>query len=65
MKKPKCTLIGQDNNIFLLFGIASKTLREAGMEEEAGEMKGKVLKALKVNDYEEAISIIGEYVEIS
>ena len=35
--KPKCKLIGEDGNIFNLMSIASKTLKETGMEEEAKE----------------------------
>ena len=33
--KPNCPLIGADGNIFNLMGIASKTLRQNGMEEQA------------------------------
>ena len=34
-EKPKCPLIGSDGNIFCLLGIASRTLRENDMREQA------------------------------
>lgn len=40
--RPKCALIGQDGNIFNLVGIASKTLRENGMQKESKEMSDRV-----------------------
>ena len=33
--KPDCPLIGADGNIFNLLGIASRTLREHGLKEQA------------------------------
>lgn len=38
MDKPKCKLIGQDGNIFNLMSIASRTLKSAGLKEQAEEM---------------------------
>ena len=60
--KPKCALIGQDGNIFNLVGIASKTLRRNGMQEESKEMSDRVFSS---HSYDEALNIIGEYVEIN
>ncbi len=60
--KPDCPLIGQDGNIFNLVGIAAKTLRKNGMKEEASEMMEKVFGS---SSYEEALGIIGEYVNIT
>ena len=60
--KPDCPLIGEDGNIFHLVGIAAKTLRKNGMKEEASEMSEKVFKS---GSYEEALGIIGEYVNIT
>ena len=34
-EKPLCPLIGQDGNIFNLVGIAARTLREAGLRDQA------------------------------
>lgn len=61
-KKPKCALIGQDGNIFNLMGIASRTLKDNNMRDEAKEMIEKVTSS---NSYDEALYIIGEYVEIT
>ena len=60
--KPKCALIGQDGNIFNLVGIASKTLKRNGMHEESKEMSNRVFSS---HSYDEALCIIGEYVEIT
>lgn len=62
MKKPKCALIGQDGNIFNLMGIASRTLRNNDMKEEAKEM---VIRIEESKSYDEALCIIGEYVDIT
>lgn len=61
-EKPKCALIGQDGNIFNLIGIASRTLKQNKMQEEAKEMVERVTNS---NNYSEALNIIGEYVEIT
>lgn len=61
-QKPKCALIGQDGNIFNLVGIASRTLKSSGMEEEAKEMSKRVFSS---ESYSDALNIIGEYVEIT
>ena len=60
--KPDCPLIGQDGNIFNLVGIASRTLKRNGLTSEANEMASKVYKS---GSYEEALGIIGEYVNIT
>lgn len=59
--KPKCPLIGANGNIFNLLGMASRTLRENGMREEAKEMQSRVTIS---GSYSEALNVIGEYVEI-
>lgn len=60
-QKPNCELIGQDGNIFNLMGIASRTLRENGMKEQASEMCSRIRAS---SSYYEALNIIGEYVNI-
>ncbi len=60
--KPDCPLIGENGNIFNLVGIAAKTLRRNGLSEEASEMTNKVFAS---GSYEEALGIIGEYVNIT
>lgn len=61
-EKPDCALIGQDGNIFNLAGIAFRTLREYGRGAEAEEMKKRIFAS---GSYEEALNIIGEYVNIT
>lgn len=60
--KPDCALIGQDGNIFNLMGIASRTLRQNGMRDEATAMCNRVTQS---GSYYEALDIIGEYVNIT
>lgn len=62
MEKPDCALIGEDGNIFNLAGIAANTLRAHGMEKQADEMKERILNS---GSYDEALNIIGEYVNIT
>ena len=61
-EKPKCPLIGQNGNIFNLMGIASKTLKRNGMSNDAKEMCDRITSS---GSYDEALSIIDEYVEIT
>lgn len=61
-QKPDCPLIGQDGNIFHLLGIASRTLRENGLDEQACQMQ---LRVCQSHSYEAALSIIGDYVNIT
>ena len=60
--KPDCPLIGEDGNIFRIMGIASETLRENGMQEQAEEMRGRIFQC---QSYDSALSIIGDYVNIT
>ena len=61
-KKPDCKLLGTDRNIFNLMGIASRTLRENGMAEQAVEMRDRICAS---GSYDEALCIIGDYVNIT
>ena len=61
--KPDCELIGQDSNIYNLMSIASRTLKQNGMCDEAKEMTDRITNG-SVNYYE-ALNIIGEYVNIT
>lgn len=60
--KPKCPLIGADGNIYNLVGLASRTLKQNRMPDTAREMSARVFAS---GSYGEALSIIGEYVEIT
>ena len=59
--KPDCNLIGEDGNIFNLMARAIKTLRENNLSEEAKEMRERITSS---GSYDEALCIIGEYVNI-
>ena len=61
-QKPDCPLIGQDGNIFNLMGIASRTLKENGMEEQAREMRQRITLC---QSYDSALSIIADYVNVT
>ena len=61
-KKPNCPLIGQDVNIFNLMAIASRTLREHDMAEQATEMCERIRNS---GNYYSALGVIGEYVNIT
>lgn len=61
-QKPDALLIGANGNIFNLMGIASRALKEVGLGKEADEMFGR---ASASGSHEEALSIIGEYVNFS
>lgn len=61
-RKPDCQLIGQNGNIFNLMGIAARTLRENDMADQAKEMLDKVTSS---GSYEEALMVIGDYVNIT
>ena len=61
-QKPSCPLIGQNGNIFHLMGLASRTLRQCGMADEATEMQNRIMGG-DCHSYEEALGIISEYVE--
>ena len=60
--KPDCALIGEDGNIFNLMGIASRTLKNNGMADDAKEMCERIQAS---GSYYEALGIIGEYVNIT
>lgn len=61
-QKPDCKLLGTDGNIFNLMGIASRTLRQNGMAEQAVEMRDRICAS---GSYDEALCIIGDYVNIT
>ena len=59
--KPKCKLIGEDGNVFNLIAIASRVLRRNQMSAQATEMQNRIYAC---GSYDEALSIIQEYVEV-
>ena len=60
--KPDCPLIGEDGSIFYIMGIAPGTLPENGMQEQAEEMRSRIFQC---QSYDSALSIIGDYVNIT
>ena len=60
--KPDCKLIGEDGNVFNLMELAARTLRRNGLAEQATEMTERVTGC---GSYDEALCIIGEYVNIT
>ena len=61
-QKPSCPLVGENGNIFHLIGLASRALRKKGMTSELKEMQDRIMGG-DCRSYEEALGIIGEYVE--
>lgn len=61
-EKPDCPLIGQNGNIFNLMAIASKTLKENDMAEQAEEMCDRIRSC---GSFDKALCIFGDYVNIT
>ena len=59
-EKPMCPIIGANGNVYNILGIASRTLRNNDMADEAQEMYSRVTSS---GSYEEALAIIMEYIE--
>ena len=60
-RKPECKLIGEDGNIFNLLAITRRTLLKNDMYSESIEVVRRVTSS---KSYDEALRIIGEYVDI-
>ena len=60
--KPTAKVIGENGNVFNLIGIAKRALIKDGQKKEAGEMQAKIFAEAK--DYDEALQIIMEYIEV-
>jgi hypothetical protein len=59
--KPKCKLIGEDGNIFNLVSLAQRALKDADQRDESIDMTNLVMAC---GSYDEALCVIGDYVEI-
>lgn len=59
--KPECELIGQDGNVFFIIGRVVKTLRRAGLNEQADEFNAKYPDC---QSYDEVLRLAMDYVEI-
>jgi hypothetical protein len=60
-EKPRCKLTGTNGNVYALAGRVSSTLKRAGMEDEAQEMKDRIKVCAS---YDEALQIMMEYVDV-
>ena len=61
IQKPRCQLAGAEVNVFILAGRVWRALNDAGMPERAAEF---IQKLSECQGYDEALSLIREYVEI-
>ena len=61
--KPPCQLTGQNGNVYSLIAIASRALKRDGQRDKAEEMRKRITE--KAQSYDEALTIIMEYVEVS
>ena len=59
--KPKCILIGEDGNVFFIIGRVVKTLRRAGLNEQADEFNKKYPDC---ESYDEVLQLAMDYVDI-
>lgn len=64
MKKTDLTveLIGEDGNIFNLTSIVTRELKRNGYREYAKELQERLFEQ---KSYDDALNLIGEYVEIA
>ncbi len=61
-KKPTVKLVGEDGNAFSIMGRVSKTLKRAGLREEADKF---MKEAMQAESYDVLIGkIIHDYVEV-
>jgi hypothetical protein len=60
-EKPECKLIGEDGNVFNLIGLASRCLKANGLSNRVSELQARVMSC---GSYEQALEVIGEYVDI-
>lgn len=60
-KRPIALIIGADGNVFNLISICSKSLRKAGLSEEASKMTEEVMNS---GSYDEALQIMNKYCEL-
>ncbi|MNW28174.1 hypothetical protein D3C74_49900 [compost metagenome] len=58
--KPKISTDKQDGNIFAVIGAASVAMKKEGQADKVSELVKRVTAS---GSYEQALSIIGEYVE--
>jgi len=60
--KPECQLTGTDGNVFALAGKVGKALKRAGQQAEATEFYARLTQC---SDYDAALALMMEYVEVN
>jgi len=58
--KPKCKLTGVDGNVYAILTKVAKTLERAGQKEKVMEFLTKA----KSGDYDHALQVVNEYVDV-
>lgn len=61
MARPVCKLLNRDGNVFNIIGNVTRTLKNAGMPDDANEFQAK---AFKCKSYDEVLRLVMEYVEV-
>ena len=61
MKKPKVKVVGKDGNVFAILGACSQSLKRDKQYDKSKEMSERVFAC---SSYNEALSIMMEYVEM-
>lgn len=61
INKPKCKLIGTDGNVFALAAQVTRTLKRNKQFDMAKEFTNKLMRC---GNYEEALQLIMQYVEV-
>ena len=61
-KKPAVQLSGEDGNVFFIIGRVSKTLKRAGLEDQAKEFAAK---AMSSGSYDEVLQLCMKYCDVS
>ena len=60
--KPEAKVYGENGNVYNLLAICSRALKNAGQKDQAKEMQEKVFAC---GSYDEALSIMGQYCELT
>jgi len=58
--KPKCKLVGEDENVFAIIGAVKSALKKAGMPDKAQEFQEK---AVSSESYDAVLALTFDYVE--
>ena len=59
--KPKCKLVGENGNVFVLAGKVIAALKKAGQADKAKEFGDKLFQC---GDYDGALQLMMQYVDV-